>query len=96
MDRVQMLGRTKNTAIYEVFNHEDKDLIELKTKYRNLFEDAWETYSNADWTGARIIFGEYQKLVPDDQLPKVFLDRINILEMNEPKNWEGIYLQDSK
>lgn len=96
VDSVRILGKKKNTNIYEVFNQNDKNDIELKIKYRNLFEDAWQTYSNSDWLGATILFKEYQKLVINDELPQVFLDRIAILETRNPVDWDGIYLQDAK
>ncbi|MCB1307972.1 MAG: protein kinase [Leptospiraceae bacterium] len=96
VDRVQVKGKDRKTDIYEVFNQDSDAIIENKMKFRHVFEQAFELYTQAEWQKAEEAFINYQRMFPEDPVVLPFLDRCRIFQTLPPEDWTGVYRLDSK
>ncbi|MCB1322846.1 MAG: hypothetical protein KDK34_21485, partial [Leptospiraceae bacterium] len=71
-------------------------IIENKMKFRHVFEQAFELYTQAEWQKAEEAFINYQRMFPEDPVVLPFLDRCRIFQTLPPEDWTGVYRLDSK
>ncbi|MGK5092285.1 protein kinase [Deltaproteobacteria bacterium TL4] len=96
IDQVQVKGRQNSTWIYEIFNHDPEPQRELKLRYQGLFQQAFDSYQAGTWLRALSLFENYAKVVPEDYLVKVFIDRCQLFIKLPPENWNGIFRIEKK
>lgn len=96
LDRVRVKGKEKACTIYEPLGTEKNISHELLEELK-FYNTALQSYRTQDWKSAAKQFTLLQDEFPDRQLYKVYLERIERLNKNQPKdNWDGIYTFTSK
>lgn len=75
IDRVQVKGKTKAVAIYEVFDADPEPLKLAKQKSAADFEIGIQGYLKQDYLGALDAFKRYTLQVPDDLVGGIYLKR---------------------
>jgi adenylate cyclase len=96
IDDVIVKGKTEPVGIYEVLDyHDDKtfpDLMEVV----NYFNEGRKNYRVGNWGKA---VGHFQRALthhPEDQLSKTYIERCEILKINPPAEWDGVWKMTSK
>lgn len=93
VDRVQVKGRRRGLAIYGVRG----DLAPAEEKAWKLHERGLTYYYNKTFAEAKQYFEACAKLVPDDPITRIFLQRCaNYLESPPPDDWNGVVSYDQK
>lgn len=96
IDNVLVKGRETATKLYEVFDFNTSDLIDLKRRNQIRLTEAFEAYSTGDFTTALTMYIQlYEKHGDKDPLLGFYVRRCQELlalqQLNKLKNWNGIY-----
>lgn len=75
LGRVKMSDKTHAESIYEVFDHDDPQIRELKTKSLKVFEDALVYYHSREIALALPLLEKIVQENPDDHPAKIYLKR---------------------
>ena len=99
VDLVTVKGREQSSKIYTIIdivgNDEEKNIAGKELS--NLMESALYYYINREWNDAIRVFENIKKIVPDDFIASLFIDRITKLKQNPPDdNWDGVFNVKSK
>lgn len=74
LGKIKLKGQSKATSVYEIFDVEDEDCIQLKIQTRKEFEKAIHFYEENKLDSARGIFEKIVQLNPKDIIAKKLLD----------------------
>ncbi|MDH5258252.1 MAG: adenylate/guanylate cyclase domain-containing protein, partial [Gammaproteobacteria bacterium] len=97
IDKVAAKGKTKPVLIYEIFDGDDAEIIELKSKTLNRFNEAINLYYSQQFVEAAKAFKECEKGFPNDLTVQVYLKRCTQLKQQQPDaNWDGVTRLESK
>jgi predicted ATPase/class 3 adenylate cyclase len=90
VDRVAVKGKQRGVTLYEVLDAESDERRQLKLATRPLLQAALASYDSRDFPSARDSFGVMAQLDPEDQVPRIFLERCQrYLERAPADDWEG-------
>lgn len=99
IDYVSVKGKEQGIKIYQLIDHKNNltDIeIENKLKLVNMFDSALKYYYSGDWETAIKQFRSIKELYNDDIVTEVLLNRsINLSEKNL-KDWNGLWVMESK
>jgi class 3 adenylate cyclase len=97
IDRVRVRGRKEAVLIYEVYDWESRERIELRQKLKSQWSEAMNHYYGREFTPAfRLLRGLHEK-DPADKLAELYLRRAAaLLKRGVPQNWEGVEIIDAK
>jgi len=96
VDKIQVKGKTEPTSVFTALARE-KDMTDDLAALQQSSEDALHAFSDGNWGDARKLFGAILKQHPDDQIPRVFLNRLELVEaQGAPENWDGVWHLTSK
>ncbi len=97
IDRVRVRGRKEAVLIYEVYDWESPERIQLRQKLKAHWSEAMNHYYGREFTPAfRLLRGLYQQ-DPADKLAELYLRRTAaLLKRGVPQNWEGVEVIDAK
>lgn len=91
VDKVQVKGKQKAVAVYEIYDGDKAEEIELKLKTRDLFEEGLQLYYEKRFTEASVKFNEVYKITAWDQAARIYLERCADYMVNGvPDGWQGI------
>lgn len=96
IDRVIVKGKTKPVEILEVLDYHTEETFPNLMEVVNNFKGARQHYNNGDWDKSMALFRECLKANPDDRLAQIYIDRVEALKANPPKDWDGVFIMTSK
>jgi two-component system sensor histidine kinase ChiS len=91
LGRVLVKGKTRITNVIEIFQADDPDIREMKTKTKSDFEKGLELYFTKDFTQAAAFFKKVTDLNPNDSAAKFYISN-SAKHMVEgvAEDWEGV------
>jgi class 3 adenylate cyclase/HAMP domain-containing protein len=97
IDRVRVRGRKEAVLIYEVYDWESPQRVELRQKLKAQWSEAMNHYYGREFLPAfRLLRGLHEK-DPADRIAELFLRRTaTLLKRGVPQNWEGVELIEAK
>jgi class 3 adenylate cyclase/HAMP domain-containing protein len=97
IDRVRVRGRKEAVLIYEVYDWESPERIQLRQRLKSRWSEAMNHYYGREFTPAfRLLRALYEE-DPADRLAELYLRRTAaVLKRGVPPNWEGVEVIDVK
>ena len=97
IDRVKVKGKSAPVTVYEVFDGDAPELIVLKLKTRDDFEQGLQHYRHKAFTEAIQYFKKMLAIYPEDTAAKIYLKRCeHFQQYGVAENWEGVDTLESK
>ena len=97
LGKVQVKGKLHALDIYECFDGDTDEQIQLKKNSLTDFHSGMDAYFNRDMINARKYFDLVYQLNPDDRTAFGYLTRIHGHLVNGlPENWSGVEIMVSK
>jgi len=97
LDRVQVKGKKVSVAVFEIYNSEPHDCIELKSKTLAQFEMAIACYTEGNFEQSQTLFQQIITLNPSDRAALLYLQRCEkYIKQGTPKDWIGIEAMSEK
>ena len=96
VDYVVVKGKTEPVAVFEILDYHTDDTFPNVMEVLNHFKSALGYYRTGNWDDAANAFREALSLHPDDKLSQIYVDRCDHLKANPPKDWNGIWVLESK
>jgi two-component system sensor histidine kinase ChiS len=97
LGRVQVKGKTRAVAVFEILEGNDELTAALKRQTRPTFEAALTNYYERAFIEAWGGFGQVLAAHPEDQAADFYLRQVNqLLEYGIPPEWEGIVVLADK
>ncbi|MGI9544234.1 MAG: hypothetical protein ACR2MX_13325 [Cyclobacteriaceae bacterium] len=94
---VQVKGKVKAINIYESYDGEDLEVIELKQKTQTLFETGLNYYYQKDFTSAATAFKEVLNIIPGYKAAQLYLKRsAEYMVHGVAADWTGVEAMSSK
>ena len=75
IDEIEVKGKTNRVRIFEVFQWESKKIRDKKIALTPIFNKALDQYRKNDLKNCRKQLKKYEKLLPDDPILGLYLDR---------------------
>jgi class 3 adenylate cyclase/PAS domain-containing protein len=75
IDRVKVKGKSQFVTVYEVFDADPPESIELKTKTLYAFEQGFMCYHHENYDKARQFFKQVLEINPADEAAKIYFSR---------------------
>jgi adenylate cyclase len=96
-DRVVVKGRQEPVPIYEILDYHTEDTFPNLMEAVNAFKSGLGYYRSRQWDKAIDGFAEASFLNPEDQLPRIYVDRCLHCKMEPPpENWNGEWIMKTK
>lgn len=96
LDMIRVVGKTEAVPIYELLGKKGElpdRVYEMLEKY-NL---AMDQFSGRDWKGARHLFRQALKVLPDDGPSEMYVKRCDTFIKSPPsKGWDGVFAMKGK
>ena len=96
VDNIIVKGKTEPVGVYEVLDYHTDESFPNLMESVNHFKEARKNYRAGSWDKAIKSFKECLKLNANDALSQTYIDRIEGLKKNPPKNWDGVLTMTSK
>lgn len=97
LDKIQVKGKTKPVAIYEILDYHDQATFPHLGEVIDLFTEGLDLYRRTHWTKALQILQQVLELNPDDGPAALYCERCQYLLENPPKeDWEGVWVMAEK
>jgi two-component system sensor histidine kinase ChiS len=97
LDRVKVKGKQEAVAVFEIFNGDPENIIELKLRTRTNFEKGQLFYHSQEFAKAKTYFEQVLEESPVDIAAQLYLKRVShFLTYGAPVDWEGIESLDEK
>jgi len=97
LGKVQAKGKFHSTGIYECFDADSKEQIELKKTTLQAFHEGMDAYYSKDMLLARKHFDQVYQVNPLDITAFGFLHRIHNYIINGlPEAWDGVEVMQNK
>ena len=94
---VTVKGKDQSIPVYDVFNGDSEELIELKLKTKDAIEEGLKLYHNKEFAKAGVEFDSVKKANPDDKAAVIYLERTaQLMVTGVPDDWEGDEVMDGK
>lgn len=97
LDKVQVQGRQEAVPVFEVFDGEPEEIIELRLQTKGDFEQGLMYYYGKQFAEARTYLEQVLCQHPEDKAAQLYLKRaIYWLEHGVPDDWTGVEAQTQK
>ncbi|MEK7433478.1 MAG: response regulator, partial [Cyanobacteriota bacterium] len=91
LGKVQVKGKNKYVSIFEIYDTSDSELLDLRNKSENYFNEAIKSYYNREFNKSVEFFEKVLEINPKDKVAYFYLDKIEELEkFGISENWTGI------
>jgi class 3 adenylate cyclase len=97
IDRVRVMGRREAVLVYEVYDWETLERIELRLAAKALWSEAMDRYYGRQFVRAFRLLRKLAEQDPQDKVTRLYLRRCaRLIRGGVPRNWEGVEIIDSK
>jgi len=97
LGKVQVKGKQAAVPIYEVYDGDPDDIIELKQKTKEVFEEGLRQYFDRQFIKAMGFFTQVLAGNPNDKTAQLYVERCaRFISQGVPDEWEGIEIMDTK
>ena len=97
LDRVQVHGKKETLAVFEVFDGDPPEVVDLKLKTQPDFERGLLHYHSQEFAKAKTYFEDVVMQNPNDKAVHLYLKRVNyFIEYGVPPDWEGVEAMTEK
>ncbi len=97
LGRVRVKGKNNHVSVFEVFNADPPELMNLKVQTLEDFNRAVELYQNKDFKQALENFNKIQQITKDDSVVNLYISRCeNLFKYGIPDKWSSIESLDEK
>jgi len=96
IDDVIVKGKTKPVGVYEVLDYHTDETFPNLMEGVNHFSEGRKHYRKGEWDKAIKSFKETLKANPNDHLSNTYIERCDMLKVEDPKDWDGIWVMKSK
>jgi class 3 adenylate cyclase/flagellar motility protein MotE (MotC chaperone) len=91
VDKIQVKGKTEPTNVYTVLGR-SSEISEEGKALQASSDQALEAFALAQWNDARDLFDDILAKHPQDQIARVFLNRLELISKEgAPDNWDGVW-----
>ncbi|MBN1221287.1 MAG: response regulator [Anaerolineae bacterium] len=91
LDRVRVKGKIEAVSVFEIFDGNPAETIDLKLETQTDFEKGLLHYHNQEFAEAKAHFERVKKRNPADKAAQLYLKRAaHLMEYGVPPDWEGI------
>ncbi len=91
LDRVKVKGKKEPVSVFEIFDGQSPETLELKLETLPNFERALLHYHSQEFEAAAAHFKQVLTLDPVDKAAQLYMQRIeNFKKFGTPPNWEGV------
>ncbi len=95
IDYVRVYGKDKPVKIYEIFDGDDTQLKQRKTELLSVYNEGLASYKSQNWQQAIDAMSESLKIMPDDNVAQIYLERCKNFQTNQPgAEWDGAVFLD--
>ena len=77
INKLQLRGSSKPITVFEIYNNEEKDIVDYKKNTQNLYNAGLDCYYNRKWTKSIEMFNKCLKINPNDTVVNSHLDECN-------------------
>ena len=96
MDIIRVVGRENPVKVYELINKKG-DMQKIKREILELYEKGLKEYRHREWQKAMASFQKVLDKDPHDGPSLTYMKRCKIYEQEAPpKDWDGVYIMESK
>jgi two-component system sensor histidine kinase ChiS len=97
LGKVQVKGKQSVVPIYEVYDGDPAELIELKQQTKAVFEEGLQQYFAREFIKAMGFFTQVLAGNPNDKTAQLYVERCaRFISQGVPEDWEGVEIMDTK
>jgi len=86
IDIVQVKGKEEAITVYEVFDSNEEDLLEIKKKSLARYNEGLSLFRQGKWHQSHQVFTELLEKLPRDMVLKIYEERSRIFAENPPSD----------
>ena len=96
IDDVVVKGKTEAVGVREVLDYHTPETFPNLMDTVNHFNEGRIGFKAGDWDKGIRSFNECLKANPNDKLSKIYIDRCETMKQRNPKDWDGIWVMETK
>ncbi len=97
LGKVQVKGKRIAVKIYEIYDGDPEEILELKQRSKEDFESGLYHFFNKNFTEAASAFKEALKVYPNDKTSQLYLKRsAEFMVKGVPESWSGVEAMSEK
>jgi adenylate cyclase len=96
IDDVIVKGKTEAVGVREVLDYHTPETFPNLMDTVNHFNEGRISFKAGDWDKGIRSFNECLKANPNDKLSKIYIDRCDTMKQRNPKDWDGIWVMETK
>lgn len=97
LGKVQVKGKKETVPIYEVYDGDPEDVIELKHSTKAVFEEGLRYYFAREFIKAMGCLTQVLAVHPDDKTAQLYVERCaRFISQGVPEDWQGVEIIDNK
>ncbi|MEK7432008.1 MAG: response regulator [Cyanobacteriota bacterium] len=97
LGKVQVKGKHKYVSIFEIYDIHNNDLLDLRNKTENYFNEAIKSYYNKEFSKSIYFFEKVLEINSNDKIAYFYINKIEELErIGISENWTGVEKANEK
>ena len=96
IDDVVVKGKTEAVGVREVLDYHTPETFPNLMDTVNHFNEGRIGFKAGAWDKGIRSFNECLKANPNDKLSKIYIDRCETMKQRNPKDWDGIWVMETK
>ena len=96
IDDVIVKGKTSPVRVFEVLDYHTDQTFPNLMEAVSQFKEGRILYRDGNWDKAIKAFGEVLKANPADALSQTYIERCEHMKVENPKDWNGVWVMTSK
>jgi class 3 adenylate cyclase len=97
LGNVQVKGKTTSVPIYELYEGDSDEVIDLKQRTKMLFEQGLRHYFGREFIKAMGCWTQVLGVNPDDKTAQLYIERCaKYISQGVPADWEGVEVFETK
>ncbi len=77
INKLQLRGSSKPITVFEIYNNDNKELVDYKKNTQNIYNAALDCYYNKKWKKSIKLFNQCLNIYPNDTIVKRHVDKCN-------------------
>ena len=97
LGKVMVKGKQESVSVYEIYDGDPEEVIELKIKTKSDFEQGLSNYFAKEFADAVGLFKKIINVNPSDKTAQLYLERsAQFVVQGVPQDWQGIETMEIK